>query len=148
MPLVWIWKSTRLAASALSLLDMQRVARSGNQNAAYSYAYRTSSFLPNSPMLFSFSVSFLCGEMVITIKSSSFKSLIDVIWLNREGGRVLLLSLFSSYRKNWFAARCEYLHLIKKNSQRENKRCEFFLIRRKSSQRAANQFLRWLEKRL
>ena len=38
-----------------------------------------------------------------------------------------LLSLFSSHRKNWFAARCEYLHLIKKNSQRANRHCEFFL---------------------
>ena len=35
-----------------------------------------------------------------------------------------LLSLFSSHRKNWFAARCEYLHLIKKNSQRANRHCE------------------------
>ena len=34
-----------------------------------------------------------------------------------------LLSLFSSHRKNWFAARCEYLHLIKKNSQRANRHC-------------------------
>ena len=58
------------------------------------------------------------------------------------------LSLFSSHRKNWFAARCKYLHLIKKNSQRANRHCEFFLIRCKHSQRAANQFLRWLEKRL
>ena len=58
------------------------------------------------------------------------------------------LSLFSSRRKNWFAARCEYLHLIKKNSQCLFARCEFFLVRCKYSQRAANQFLRWLEKRL
>ena len=55
------------------------------------------------------------------------------------------LSLFSSHRKNWFAARCEYL--IKNNSQRGNRHCEFFLIRYKHSQRAANQFLWWLEKR-
>ena len=47
-----------------------------------------------------------------------------------------------SHRKNWFVARCEYLHLIKKNSQQANRRCEFFLIRCKPSQRAANQFLR------
>ena len=52
------------------------------------------------------------------------------------------LSLFSSHRKNWFAARCEYLHLLKKNSQQANWHCEFFLIRCKYSQRAANQFLR------
>ena len=58
------------------------------------------------------------------------------------------LSLFSSHRKNWFAARCKYLHLIKKNSQWANKDCEFFLMRCKYSQRAANQFFRWLEKRL
>ena len=46
------------------------------------------------------------------------------------------LSLFSSHRKNWFAARCEYLHLIKKNSHRANCRhCEFFLIRCKHSLR-------------
>ena len=32
--------------------------------------------------------------------------------------------------------------------KRRNKHCEFFLIRCKYSQRAANQFLRWLEKRL
>ena len=36
----------------------------------------------------------------------------------------------------------------KKNSQRANRHCEFFLIRYKHLQRAANQFLRWLEKRL
>ena len=36
-----------------------------------------------------------------------------------------LLRLFSSHRKNRFAARCEYLHLIKKNSQQANKHCEF-----------------------
>ena len=39
-------------------------------------------------------------------------------------GRKLMqdLSLFSSHRKNWFAARCKYryLHLIKKNSQQAN----------------------------
>ena len=34
------------------------------------------------------------------------------------------LSLFSSHGKNWFAARCEYLHLIKKNSHRANRHCE------------------------
>ena len=51
-------------------------------------------------------------------------------------------SLFSSHRKNWFAARCEYLHLIKKNLQCLFACCEFFLIRCKHSQRAANQFLR------
>ena len=51
------------------------------------------------------------------------------------------LSLFSSHRKNWFAARCEYLHLIKKNSQCSFAWCEFFLIRCKYSQRGANQFL-------
>ena len=51
------------------------------------------------------------------------------------------VDLFSSHRKNGFAARCEYLHLIKKNSQRTNKHCEFFLIRSKHSQRAAKQFL-------
>ena len=55
------------------------------------------------------------------------------------------LSLFSSHRKNWFAARCECLHLIKKNSQCSFAYCEFFLIRCKYSQRAANRFLRWLE---
>ena len=60
----------------------------------------------------------------------------------------MVLSLFSSHRKNCFVARCEYLHLIKKNSQQANKHCEFFLIRCKHSQRAAKQFLRWLEKRL
>ena len=58
------------------------------------------------------------------------------------------LSLFSSHRKNWFAARCEYLQLIKKNLERANRHCEFFLIRCKHSQRAANQFLWWLEKKL
>ena len=58
------------------------------------------------------------------------------------------LSLFSSHRKNWFATRCEYLHLIKKNSQCLFARCEFFLMRCKFSQWTANQFLRWLEKRL
>ena len=52
------------------------------------------------------------------------------------------LSLFSSHRKNWFAARCECLHLIKKNSQCLFSRCEVFLIRCKYSQRSANQFLR------
>ena len=57
-------------------------------------------------------------------------------------------SIFSSHHKNWFAARCEYLHLIKRNSHQANKHCGFFLIRCKHSQRAANQFLRWLEKRL
>ena len=51
-------------------------------------------------------------------------------------------SLFSSHHKNWFAARREYLHLMKKNSQRANKYCEFFLIRCNYSQPAANQFLR------
>ena len=59
-----------------------------------------------------------------------------------------ILSLFSSHRKNLFAARCEYLHLIKKNSHQANEHCEFFLIRCKHSQRAANQFLWWLENRL
>ena len=58
------------------------------------------------------------------------------------------LSLFSSHRRNWFAARCEYLHLIKNNSQQANRHCEFFLIICKHSQRAANQFLPQLEKRL
>ena len=58
------------------------------------------------------------------------------------------LSLFSSHRKNWFAARCECLHLIKKNLQCLFAWCEFFLIRCKYSQRAANRFLRWREKRL
>ena len=52
------------------------------------------------------------------------------------------------HHKNWFAARCEYLHLNKNNSQQAHKHCEFFLIRCKHSQRAANQFLRGLEKRL
>ena len=52
------------------------------------------------------------------------------------------LSLFSSHRKNCFAARCEYLHLIQKNSHQTNSHCEFFLIRCKHQQRAANQFLR------
>ena len=41
----------------------------------------------------------------------------------------MALSLFSSHCKNWFAARCEYLHLIKKDSQRANRHCEFYLIR-------------------
>ena len=58
------------------------------------------------------------------------------------------LSLFSSHRKNWFATRCECLHLINKNSQCLFAWCEFFLIRCKYSQRAVKQFLRWLEKRL
>ena len=58
------------------------------------------------------------------------------------------LSLFSSHRKNLFAARCECLHIIKMNSQCLFARCESFLIRCRYSQRAANQFLRWLEKRL
>ena len=58
-----------------------------------------------------------------------------------------VLSIFSSHRKNCFAARCEYLHLIKKNLHEANRHCEFFLIRCKHTQRAANQFLRWLEKR-
>ena len=61
-----------------------------------------------------------------------------------NGDKSLELSLFSSHRKK----NCEYLHLIKKNSQRANRNCEFFLIRCKHSQRAANKFLRWLEKRL
>ena len=39
------------------------------------------------------------------------------------------LSLFSTHRKNWFAARCECLHLIKKNLQCLFACCEFFLIR-------------------
>ena len=51
------------------------------------------------------------------------------------------LHSFCSHRKN-----C--LHLIKKNSQCLFACCEFFLIRCKYSQRAANRFLRWLEKRL
>ena len=34
--------------------------------------------------------------------------------------RAATLSLFSSHRQNWFAARCEYLHLIRKNSRRAN----------------------------
>ena len=58
------------------------------------------------------------------------------------------LSLFSSHRKNWFAVRCECLHLIKKNSHCSFTCCEFFLIRCKHSQRTANRILRWLEKRL
>ena len=49
---------------------------------------------------------------------------------------------FPVIAKNWFAVRCEYLHLIKKNSQCLFARCEFVLIRCKYSQRAANQFLR------
>ena len=53
-----------------------------------------------------------------------------------------------SHRKNWFAAPCECLHLIKQNSQCLFACWEFFLIRYKYSQRAANQFLRWLKKRL
>ena len=65
-----------------------------------------------------------------------------------QDGVNMALSLFSSHRKNWFAARCECLHLIKKNSQCLFARCEFFLIRCMYSQPAANQFLRWLEKRL
>ena len=48
---------------------------------------------------------------------------------------LLTLSLFSSHRKNWFAARCECLHRIKKNSQCSFTCCEFFLIRCKYSQR-------------
>ena len=68
------------------------------------------------------------------------------VWFHPIIQRVL--GLFSSHRKNWFAARCECLHLIKKNSHQANEHCEFFLIRCKHSQRAANQFLRWLEKRL
>ena len=59
-----------------------------------------------------------------------------------------LKPLFQSSQKQVRSSRCEYLHLIKKNSQRANRHCEFFLIRCKHSQRAANQFLRWLEKRL
>ena len=56
-----------------------------------------------------------------------------------------LKPLFQSSQK---LARCECLHLIKKNSQCLFAWCEFFLIRCKYSQRAANRFLRWLEKRL
>ena len=65
-----------------------------------------------------------------------------------QGSIKSLTKASSSHRKNLFAARCEYLHLIKKNSQQANEHCEFFLIRCKHSQRAMNQFLRWLEKRL
>ena len=50
----------------------------------------------------------------------------------------MVLTLFSSHRKNLFAARCECLHLIKKNSQWMFARCEFFLIRSKYSQQAAS----------
>ena len=60
----------------------------------------------------------------------------------------MFLSLYSRHPKSWISARCEYLHLIKKNSQQANRHCVFFLIRCKHSQRAANQFLRWLEKKL
>ena len=59
------------------------------------------------------------------------------------------LSLFSSHRKNWFAAHCECLHelhLIKKKLQCLFAWCEFFLIRCKYSQQAANQVLWWLER--
>ena len=45
------------------------------------------------------------------------------------GSSLLFLSLFSNHRKNWFAARCECLHLIKKNSQCLFACCEFVLIR-------------------
>ena len=58
------------------------------------------------------------------------------------------LNLFSSHRKNRFVARCERLNLIKKISQCSFAFCEFFVIRCKYSQRAANQFWRWLEKKL
>ena len=58
------------------------------------------------------------------------------------------LSLSSSHHKNWFAARCKCLHLIKKNLQCLFAWCEFFLIRCKYSQRTEIQFLRWLQKRL
>ena len=59
-----------------------------------------------------------------------------------------LKPLFQSSQKLVRSARCDCLHLIKKNSQCSFACCEFFLIRCKYSQRAANQFLRWLEKRL
>ena len=36
--------------------------------------------------------------------------------------------LFFRHRKNWFAARCEYLRLIKKLTVHIFVRCEFFLI--------------------
>ena len=68
--------------------------------------------------------------------------LTNIYVLSNEGPTLETLSLFSSHRKNWFAARCEYLHLIKNNPQRANMHCEFFLIRCKYSQRAVNQFLR------
>ena len=66
-------------------------------------------------------------------------------------GLIIIISynpLFHSSQKLVRSSLCEYLHLIKKNSHQSNRHCEFFLIRCDNSQRAANQFLRWLEKRL
>ena len=59
-------------------------------------------------------------------KIPATSELTNIYVLSNEGPTLETLSLFSSHRKNWFAARCEYLHLIKKNSQQANKHCEFF----------------------
>ena len=47
------------------------------------------------------------------------------LWFNHD----LRLKRLFIHRKNWFAARCECLHLIKKNSQCLFAWCELFLIR-------------------
>ena len=57
----------------------------------------------------------------IDVFFSGTKGKDKVVWLNRT-----YLSLFSSHRKNWFTARCEYLHIIKKNSQYMFSPHEFF----------------------
>ena len=58
---------------------------------------------------------------------SIYNPAVGLHWQLRR--RPILLSLFSSHRKNWFALRCEYLHLLKKKltASKQGLR-EFFLI--------------------